>query len=154
MELFIKRFIDLLDEKVPVKMVHTVIEQPLGAIINNSYVRVHASTILNDEKSPYIEIELYPQNHNNIKLLYALSFPKDGIFITENDFINSISKFSGIKIRKVSPVENINEYLFEVFYEEDVLIPKNNTDIDSSISEIVSKIIDMLSTSEYNTLLI
>lgn len=68
MELYIKRFIDVLDDKMPVTMVHTVVEQALGAVMIEHHIIIHARLDLTDQDSPYIEFELYPKIRKKLRL--------------------------------------------------------------------------------------
>ncbi|GBF11017.1 MULTISPECIES: hypothetical protein [Tepidibacillus] len=151
MELFIKRFIDLLDEMIPVSMVHTLIEQPLGAVIHDSYVRIHARIDLADEDSPYVEIELYPYHPNQMDCLYAFTFPQKGILVNENDFVNKLKEQEELKIQKVTSIEENEDYFYEVFYEEQMKIPENNAKKDELIDQMISKIKDWLYISGFHS---
>lgn len=149
MELFIKRFIDLLDEVVPVSMVHTLIEQPLGAVMHDSYIRIHARLDLIDEYSPYVEIEIYPHQYKYIEILYAYTFPNKSVLISEGLFLDKIKENENITGEKVFPIFNDDDYFYELFYGEEIEIPNNNTGIDDIIREIVSNIKKNITISGY-----
>lgn len=149
MELFIKRFIDKLDEVVPVSMVHTLIEQPLGAAMHDSYIRIHARLDLVDEDSPYVEIEMYPHQYSYIEILYAYTFPKKSILIPEVQLLNNLNDNSNITGEKVIPLANNDEYFYEVFYGEELEVPKNNASIDVVIDEVVANIKEIITISGY-----
>ncbi len=149
MELFIKRFIDLLDEVVPVSMVHTLIEQPLGAVMHDSFIRLHARLDLADEDSPYVEIEMYPHQHGYLEILYAYTFPNKSILIPESQFVNKLKANDKITGEKVVPIVNNEEYFYEVFYGEKLEIPNNNASIDAVINEIVLNIKEMITINGY-----
>lgn len=149
MELFIKRFIDLLDELSPVSMVHTIIEQPLGAVVNDSYVKIHSRLDLIDEFSPYVEIELYPYDTNYIELLLAYTFPKNGIKINEENFINKIRIDQVATAEKVIPIDDPDNYFYEVFIVENLEIPEGNGAIDELVHQTIPKIQEWLSLGGY-----
>ena len=150
MELFIKRFIDLLDEMVPVTMVHTLIELPLGAAMPDNYVKLHARLDLADEGSPFVEIELYPyESNNNIELLYAYTYPQEGIIISEDKFIEKLKIEKHARSEKITPLNEEAAYFYEVFYEEQIEVPKQNGEVDELIHRLVPKIVDWLSLSGY-----
>lgn len=149
MELFIKRFIDKLDEAVPVSMVHTLIEQPLGAVMHDSYIRLHARLDLVDENSPYLEIELYPHQFNYIEILYAYTFPNKSILIPESQFLSKLKVNDGLTGEKVVPIEKEEEYFYELFYGEEVEIPKNNANIDRVIEDIITNVKEIITSSGY-----
>lgn len=149
MELFIKRFIDKLDEVVPVSMVHTLIEQPLGAVMHDSYIRLHARLDLVDEDSPYVEIEMYPHQYRYLEILYAYTFPNKSILVPENQFISKLKENEKITGEKVVPIINNEEYFYEVFYGEELEIPNNNASIDAVINEIVLNIKEIIMASGF-----
>lgn len=149
MELFIKRFIDKLDEVVPVSMVHTLIEQPIGAVMQDSYIRLHARLDLVDEDSPYVEIEMYPHQFSYIEILYAYTFPMKSILIPEGQFLNKLVENSNIIGEKVISIRNNEEYFYEVFYGEEFEIPKNNANIDAVIDKVVTNIKRMITISGF-----
>lgn len=149
MELFIKRFIDLLDELVPVTMVHTMIEQPLGAVTHDYYIRLHARLDLADEDSPFVEIELYPYTQNDVELLYAYTYPQEGINLSESEFIQKIKANNNLKLEKIVSLDESETYYYESFYEEDLTIPDENGAIDELIHTIVPKIKDLLLIGSY-----
>lgn len=149
MELFIKRFIDLLDEIVPVTMVHTLVEQPLGAVIHDYYIRLHTRLDLANEESPYLEIELYPLNDKSIKVLYAFSYPKSGIVNSETEFVNKITLDSEAQIEKIIPLRDVENYTYELFYDEQIDIPDQKDEIDPIINKLTTKIKDRLNIGGY-----
>lgn len=149
MELFIKRFIDLLDEMVPVTMVHTLTEQPLGALIHDYYIRIHARLDLADEDSPFVEIELYPYSYNHIEAVYAYTYPNKGMTISESEFTEKIKARVKVQAEKITPLDEEEPDYFELFYQENMDIPKDNRDIDQLIHEIVPKVKDWLSIGGY-----
>lgn len=151
MELFIKRFIDLLDETSPVSMVHTLTEQPLGAVTNDYYIRIHSRIDLVDEVSPYVEIELYPYEYKKIECLFAYTYPKQGIRITEEQFIRKILDNNKVKAEKITPLKDENDYYYEVFYEEEINIPENSGETDKLIHEIIPKIKEFLTIGGFST---
>lgn len=148
MELFIKRFIDLLDEMAPVSMVHTMIEQPLGAVMNDSYTKIHARLDLIDENSPFVEIELYPYSNNQLEVLLAFTIPSSGMTISEDDFVKNISKRSE-KLEKIISLLNEEDTYYEIFTSNQIEIPVNNAEIDKKINEITSMIKDNLTSGGY-----
>jgi len=149
MELFIKRFIDLLDEMVPVSMVHTLIEQPLGAVTHDSYVKIHARLDLIDENSPYVEIEIYLYDFNNLEALYAYTYPKESILVSEKEFINKLTSNENLTAEKVLPVNDEENFFYEVFYSEEIEIPNNNGAIDELVHQIVPKVKEWLTIGGY-----
>ncbi|MFV9510810.1 hypothetical protein [Tepidibacillus sp. LV47] len=151
MELFIKRFIDLLDEEIPVSMVHTVIEQPLGAALNDSYVLIHARKDLAAEDSPYVEIEIYPIDYRKARFLFAFTFPKDSIQIDKTKFEEKLKSGKNIKAEKIIPLQNTDEEYYELFAENEWNLPENNAEIDQAIGEILEIIKEWMSSSGYQT---
>jgi len=149
MELFIKRLIDKLDEVVPVSMVHTLIEQPLGSVMHDSYIRLHARLDLADEYSPYVEIELYPHQFSYIEILYAYTFPNKSILIPESQFLSKIQENENITGEKVVPIEKETEYFYELFYGEELEIPTNNSSIDEVIEDIILNVKEIIFSSGY-----
>lgn len=149
MELFIKRFIDLLDEMVPVSMVHTLVEQPLGAVMHDYYIKIHARMDLLDEDSPYAEIELYPFEQNRIEILYAYSYPRKSIHIPENDFINRLKENEWVRADKIIPVTDEENYYFEVFFEEELHVTEHHGAMDELIHQKVPEIKQWLSIGGY-----
>lgn len=149
MELFIKRFIDLLDEVAPVSMVHTLIEQPLGSVSHDSYVKIHSRLDLVNEESPFVEIELYPYDDQHIEALFAYTYPSEGIRLGEEEFVNRLN-VEYIQAEKVTPIDQDDETTYyEVFYEEDINIPLNNGGIDEVIHQLVPKIKEWLMIGGY-----
>ncbi len=149
MELFIKRFIDALDEVAPVTMVHTLIEQPLGAVVHDYYIKIHARMDLVDEDSPYVEIEMYPYEKNKVEVLFAYTFPKNSIIINEETWKQQLTNLPNEKADKVIPMENEEDYHYELFYEEDFYIEDNHTKMDELIQQKISKIKEWLLISGY-----
>lgn len=152
MELFVKRFIDLLDEKMPVTMVHTIVEQPLGAVMLEHHIRIHARLELTDKESPFLEIDLFPNNQHEIEIIYAFTFPKRGIEVKEDVFIKNIMDNPNIQGKKIVPIENTDDYYYEAFYAVNARIPENNIEIDESINQLISEISRIMAISEYGLL--
>ncbi len=142
MELFIKRFIDLLDERIPVSMVHTLVEQPLGAIVNDSYLRIHARLDLLDEDSPFVEMELYPYEFDKIEAQMAFNYPKGSIKVDENTLTTAIEQAGG-KGEKVTLLGDHHGTYFEMYQGLDIQVPQKS-EMDETIEEIVGKIYDWL----------
>ncbi|WP_339062438.1 hypothetical protein [Tepidibacillus marianensis] len=151
MELFIKRFIDLLDEKIPVSMVHTVIEQPLGSLMNDSYVMIHARKDLVDEDSPYIEIEIYPLDYHKVHFLFAYTFPKNSIRVSQNEFEEKLKSDKNLSADKIVALGSDDVY-YELFAENEWEIPENNAEIDQIIVEILEFIEEWMSSCGYETI--
>jgi len=149
MELFIKRFIDLLDEEIPVSLVHTLTEQPLGAVMVDHYVRIHARLDLIDEESPFVEIELYPYSEQKLVALYAYTYPIQGLNIGESEFINKLKSDNKINAEKIVPIDNEKDYFYEIFYEEELEIPENNAMIDGMINKLVPAIKEWMTIGGY-----
>ena len=147
MELFIKRFIDLLDEMIPVSMVHTLTEQPLGAVIHDYYIRIHARLSLADEESPFVEIELYPYENNRLEALFAYTYPSEGIAIGEEEFVQKIQK-DHVKGEKVIPMDE-EGFAYEIFYEMDLNVPENEAEMDKYIHQLVPQVKDWLTIGGY-----
>ncbi|TCS84015.1 hypothetical protein [Tepidibacillus fermentans] len=151
MELFIKRFIDLLDEEIPVSMVHTLIEQPLGAVMNESYVMIHARKDLVDGDSPYVEIEIYPIDYHKVRFLFAFTFPKNSIQIDQSKFEDKLKENKNIKAEKIIPLDHTEEGYYEIFAESEWKIPENNAEVDQVIVKIVEYIEEWMSSSGYQS---
>lgn len=147
MELFIKRFIDLLDERIPVSMVHTLVEQPLGAIINDSYLRIHARVDLLDEDSPFVEMELYPFEFDKIEAQMAFNYPDGSIKVSEEAFVDKIQK-SGGKGEKITLLGNDQGTHYEMFQGFEIQIPQKS-EMDETIEELVGKIYYWLTIGGY-----
>ena len=142
MELFMKRFIDLLDERIPVSMVHTLVEQPLGAIVNDSYLRIHARLDLLDEDSPFVEMELYPYEFDKIEVQMAFNYPGGSINVDENT-LSSVIEQAGGKGEKVVLLGDYQGTYFEMYQGLDIQVPQKS-EMDETIEEIVGKIYDWL----------
>lgn len=149
MELYIKRFIDVLDDKMPVTMVHTVVEQALGAVMIEHHIIIHARLDLTDQDSPYIEFELYPKNKKEIEIILAFTFPKKGIVAGEDEFINKLLNQSNILAERIVPLEDEDNYYFEAFCNKNINIPMNNNEIDKNINQLVSEIFEIFAISGY-----
>jgi len=149
MELFIKRFIDLLDEMVPVTMVHTLVEQPLGAVLHDYYITIHARLDLVDENSPFVEIELYPYETNKIAALFAYTYPKKSIFLSEEALIEEWQKSANAKVEHVLPLDKEEDDYYEMFYEETYQIKENHAEMDEFIHQKVPEIKHWLAIGGY-----
>lgn len=149
MELFIKRFIDLLDEVAPVSMVHTIIEQPLGAIINESYVKIHARADLADEDSPFIEIELHPTTYDEINILYAYTYPISGISVTQAEFLAKINNINNVFAEQITPLNSEELGYYELFIEEEIKVSKNQGELDKQIHDIILVMMSWLTIGGY-----
>ncbi|OEF95502.1 hypothetical protein BHF71_04735 [Vulcanibacillus modesticaldus] len=148
MELFIKRFIDILDETVPVTLVHTLIEQPLGAVIHDHYIKIHGRLDLANDESPYVEIEIYPYESRYIHALFGITYPKAGI-INETEFIEKIKQEHEIQVEKVISIAEEDNFYYRVYYEEQINVPENNGEKDQLLKKLISKIKERLLISGY-----
>jgi len=150
MELFFKRFIDLLDEEIPVSMVHTVTEQPLGSLMNDSYIMVHARKDLVDDDSPFLELEIFPLNDSKVRFIFAFIFPKNSIEVDQSEFEKKLKSDSNLVADKIIDLA-LNDFHYELFAENEWEIPENNAEIDQIIVEILEFIEEWMNSCGYKT---
>jgi hypothetical protein len=148
-ELFTKRFIDLLDERAPVTMVHTVTEQPLGSVVTDSYTLIHARIDVADEDSPYAEIEVFPLSHKVFEVVCDLTLPKTGLKNDEPHILRAAKALhEPIQVYKVQDTDT-QEIEYDMHMEFEVEGSENKSELDQIIEDLIEEIVAVLKVGGY-----
>lgn len=148
-ELFTKRLIDLLDERAPVTMVHTVMEQPLGSVENETYTLIHARLDVADEDSPTAEVQVLPVDTQRFTIICDVTVPLTGSANDEEHLIKgAASLHKGIRIFKVEDKLN-GGVEYDIHFEYDVRGSENKSELDQIIEEVIEGIVAVLRVGGY-----
>lgn len=148
-ELFTKRLIDLLDERAPVTMVHTVLEQPLGSVENESYTLIHARLDVADEDSPTAEVQILPVETMRFAVICDVTVPLTGSANDEEHLIKGAASLQkGIEVYKVEDmIKGGVEY--DIHFEFDIRGSENKSELDQIIEDVIEGIVAVLRVGGY-----
>lgn len=148
-ELFTKRFIDLLDERAPVTMVHTIAEQPLGSVESDSYTLIHTRIDVADEDSPFAEIEVFPLSSKFFEVVCDLTLPQAGLNNDEQHIIRAAKALhEPIKVYKVQDTDT-QKVEYDMHMEFEVEASENKSELDQIIEELIEEIVAVLKVGGY-----